>query len=154
MTYNVQKAIMWLKKIAGAKYGRVLIDFSIITFLAVIIFRNWIFTSEWPADGDILCFPTLGEPFGKAIIEAMACAKPVVASSVGGPAETIQKRKTGLLSPPAQPKILGEEILNLLNNEKTAKKIGESARNAVIQHYSWDKIAEKYHKLYPSLNSS
>jgi len=65
MTYNVQKAIMWLKKIAGAKYGRVLIDFSIITFLAVIIFRNWIFTSEWPAGGDILGWISREYLFGK-----------------------------------------------------------------------------------------
>jgi hypothetical protein len=43
-----------LRRTATSRYGRVLIDFSIITFLAVIIFRNWIFTSQWPAGGDML----------------------------------------------------------------------------------------------------
>jgi len=100
---------------------------------------------------DIFCFPTLGEPFGKAIIEAMACAKPVVASNIGGPAEIIQNRKTGILVQPAQPELLAQEILSLLNNEKMMKAMGANARNAVIQKYCWEKIAEKYHKLYATL---
>jgi len=119
-----------------------------------VIFQGFVPHSEMPEyyqQCDIFCFPTLGEPFGKATIEAMACAKPVVASNVGGPAETIQNGKTGLLSPPAQPKVLAEEILNLLNDEKAAKEMGANARNAVIQHYSWDRIAEKYHRLYATL---
>jgi len=53
MAFNKQITIL-LKKFVGSKFARVLIDFSLITFVAVIIFRNWIFTSEWPAGGDIL----------------------------------------------------------------------------------------------------
>ncbi|PVX26037.1 MAG: hypothetical protein CW691_02685, partial [Candidatus Bathyarchaeum sp.] len=63
---------------------------------------------------DIFCFPTLGEPFGKAVIEAMACAKPVIASNIGGPSEIIENEKTGILVPPAQPEILAEKINELL----------------------------------------
>jgi len=54
MTLKTTKIMERLKKITTTKYGRVLIDFSIITCLAIIIFRNWIFTNEWPAGGDIL----------------------------------------------------------------------------------------------------
>jgi len=43
-----------LKKLVSTKSVRILIDFSIIIFLAVIVFRNWLFTNEWPAGGDIL----------------------------------------------------------------------------------------------------
>ena len=100
---------------------------------------------------DVFCFPTLGEPFGKAIIEAMACAKPVIASSIGGPAEIIQNEKTGLLVPPAQPKILATKILELLDDEKKIKKMGTNARKTVIEKYSWEKIGEKYHRLYKSI---
>ncbi len=101
---------------------------------------------------DIFCFPTLGEPFGKAIIEAMACAKPVIASNIGGPAEIIQHQKTGLLVPPAQPKILATKILELLSNETELKKMGANARKTAIEKYSWEKISEKYHSLYQTLN--
>ncbi len=101
---------------------------------------------------DIFCFPTLGEPFGKAIIEAMACAKPVIASNIGGPTEIIQNQKTGLLVPPAQPKILATKILELLDNETKMKNMGTNARKTAIEKYSWEKISEKYHSLYKTLN--
>jgi len=100
---------------------------------------------------DIFCFPTLGEPFGKVVLEAMACGKPVVASKIGGPVEIIQDGETGFLVPPAQPKILADTILKLLSEESTMRKIGASARKAVVQKYSWEKIAELYHKLYKTL---
>lgn len=119
-----------------------------------IIFQGFVPYNKMPQyyqQCDIFCFPTLGEPFGKAVIEAMACAKPVVASNVGGPKEIIQNKKTGILVQSANPKILAQEILNLLNDEKTMKTIGVNARKTVLQKYSWPKIAEKYHKLYKSL---
>jgi len=100
---------------------------------------------------DIFCFPTLGEPFGKAIIEAMACAKPVIASNIGGPAEIIQNKKTGLLVPPAKPKILATKIIELLDDEKKMEQMGANARKTVIERYSWEKIGEKYHQLYQTL---
>lgn len=100
---------------------------------------------------DIFCFPTLGEPFGKAVIEAMACAKPVIASSIGGPAEIIQNEQTGLLVPPAQPKVLATKINELLDDGKKAEQMGANARKAVTEKYSWEKISETYHGLYKSL---
>jgi glycosyltransferase involved in cell wall biosynthesis len=100
---------------------------------------------------DIFCFPTLGEPFGKAIIEAMACAKPVIASNIGGPAEIIQNKKTGLLVPPAQPKILATRINELLDDKTKIKQMGANARKTVTEKYSWEKISETYHSMYKSL---
>ncbi|PVX26593.1 MAG: hypothetical protein CW691_00900 [Candidatus Bathyarchaeum sp.] len=100
---------------------------------------------------DIFCFPTLGEPFGKAVIEAMSCAKPVIASNSGGPAEIIKNEKTGLLVPPAQPEILATKINELLDDQTKIKQMGANARKTVIEKYSWEKIGEKYHALYESL---
>jgi glycosyltransferase involved in cell wall biosynthesis len=100
---------------------------------------------------DIFCFPTLGEPFGKAIIEAMACAKPVIASNIGGPAEIISNGKTGLLVPPAQPEILATKIIELLDDGKRTEQMGANARKTVIERYSWEKIGEQYHSLYRSI---
>ncbi|MFA5363891.1 MAG: glycosyltransferase family 4 protein [Candidatus Bathyarchaeia archaeon] len=100
---------------------------------------------------NVFCFPTLGEPFGKVVIEAMACAKPVIASNIGGPTEIIEDNKTGLLVPPANPEILAERIIELLEDETKTKQLGANARNTVIQRYSWEKIADSYHRLYESL---
>ena len=100
---------------------------------------------------DIFCFPTLGEPFGKAIVEAMACAKPVIASNIGGPKEIIDNGVNGLLVPPANPEKIAEKIINLLEDKHLRKKIGENARKKAIEKYSWRKISQEYHKLYKSL---
>lgn len=100
---------------------------------------------------DVFCFPTLGEPFGKVIIEAMACAKPVVASNIGGSTEIIQNGKNGILVPPGRPEILAREILSILESERAGKIMGENARDTVIEKYSWQKIAEDYHRLYSNL---
>jgi len=97
---------------------------------------------------DIFCFPTLGEPFGKVILEAMACGKPVIASNVEGPAEIIEDKRTGLLIPPARPQILAKAILELIADENKMKKIGAAARKAVTQSYSWARISGRYDILY------
>jgi glycosyltransferase involved in cell wall biosynthesis len=100
---------------------------------------------------DVFCFPTLGEPFGKVIIEAMACAKPVVASQIGGPREIIEHEKNGILIPPAQPQLLAHEILALLRDEKRRQRIGNNAREHVQHTYSWKLVTKKIDQLYCSL---
>ncbi|MEM2102690.1 MAG: glycosyltransferase family 4 protein [Candidatus Bathyarchaeia archaeon] len=116
-----------------------------------VIFQNFVphtRIAEYYQNCTIFCFPSHGEPFGKTIIEAMACAKPVIASNIGGATEIIENNKTGILTPPAQPKTLAEAIIHLLNDPKKARSLGENAKKTAEQNYSWEKIAQKYHKLY------
>jgi glycosyltransferase involved in cell wall biosynthesis len=100
---------------------------------------------------DVFCYPTLGEPFGKAVIEAMACGKPVIATNVGGPAEIIQDRVNGLLVPPANPEAMAAQIVRLMGDENERRKIGRKAREAVLLHFSWSVVAEQYHQVYSSI---
>ncbi len=60
-----QRAISWLKEKVTSRYGRVFIDFSIITLIAVIIFRIWLFTNGWPAGGDVSGWISRAYIFGK-----------------------------------------------------------------------------------------
>jgi glycosyltransferase involved in cell wall biosynthesis len=48
---------------------------------------------------DVLCQPSLVEPFGQALLEAMACGRPVVATSVGGPPEFVTSEAGVLVDP-------------------------------------------------------
>ena len=96
----------------------------------------------------IFCFSSQGEPFGKTIIEAMACAKPVIATNTGGATEIIKNNKTGILIPPAQPRQFAQKILYLLENPDIMQKLGENARKTVETKYSWETIAQKYHNIY------
>jgi glycosyltransferase involved in cell wall biosynthesis len=100
---------------------------------------------------DIFCFPTMGEPFGKAVVEAMACGKPVIATNIGGPAEIIQDRVDGILVPPSNPEEIAKQIMELVQDEHERRRLGERARKSAVDRFSWSKIAEKYHELYSQL---
>jgi glycosyltransferase involved in cell wall biosynthesis len=100
---------------------------------------------------DIFCFPTLGEPFGKAVTEAMACGKPVIATNVGGPAEIIQDEVDGLLVPPSNPEAIALQITRLIEDKNERRRLGERARETAVNRFSWSTIAEKYHQLYSEL---
>jgi len=100
---------------------------------------------------DVFCFLTLGEPFGIAILEAMACGKPVIASNRGGPAEIVKDAETGFLINPRDTEAVAERIIRLIKDEKLRKKMGRKARKIVVEKYSLEKISEEYYRLYRSL---
>jgi glycosyltransferase involved in cell wall biosynthesis len=100
---------------------------------------------------DIFCFPTLGEPFGKAVAEAMACGKPVIATSIGGPAEIIQDGIDGVLVPSSKPEAIAQQIIRLIENRDERRRLGERARETALNRFSWSKVADKYHQIYSEL---
>jgi glycosyltransferase involved in cell wall biosynthesis len=119
-----------------------------VTFLGVVPYADM---PEQYRDCDIFCFPTLGEPLGKGLIEAMACGKSVIASKIGGPTEIVQSGINGILVPPGNAKVLAEKILLLANDENIRRRMGEKARETILERFSWQVIAEKYHRLYSEL---
>ena len=54
---------------------------------------------SWIAGADVVCGPALVEPFGQALLEALACGKPVVATNVGGPPEFVPVGGGVLINP-------------------------------------------------------
>jgi glycosyltransferase involved in cell wall biosynthesis len=55
--------------------------------------------ADWIAASDVLCQPSLVEPFGQAILEGMACERSVVATTVGGPPEFVTPEAGVLVDP-------------------------------------------------------
>lgn len=77
------------------------------------------------------------EPFGRVVIEAQAMRRPVIATDLGGPVETIAEGETGWRVPPARPDALAavlDHVLGLPSNECAA--LGERARAAVLAGYT------------------
>jgi len=103
--------------------------------------------------------PSIYEPFGLVILEAMACETPVVASRVGGIPEIVIDGETGYLVDfnPADVEAftgaLAERIEMLMNNEALASKLGKAGRERVIDHFGWPAIAAKTVQLYDTLLS-
>jgi spore coat protein SA len=102
---------------------------------------------------DILIQPSIfQEPFGMAIIEAMACQLPVVASRVGGIPEIIEDGKTGLLVEAGDSRALANAILELLSHEDLRRRMGESGRKQV-ESFSWENITKKLLHHYNDLTN-
>jgi len=99
----------------------------------------------------VFACPSVYEPFGIINLEAMACETPVVATRVGGIKEVVVDGETGLLVPPGDPLRLGKAITKVIEDPKLAARMGKAGRKRVLQHFTWDRIAEKTLKLYRTL---
>ncbi len=99
----------------------------------------------------VFACPSVYEPFGIINLEAMACETPVVATRVGGIKEVVVDGETGLMVPPGDPVRLGKAITKIIEDPKLAAKMGKAGRKRVLQHFTWDRIAEKTLTLYRSL---
>jgi glycosyltransferase involved in cell wall biosynthesis len=103
--------------------------------------------------------PSVYEPFGLVILEAMACETPVVASRVGGIPEIVVEGETGYLVDldPADPNgftdRLAERLEKLLGDPTLAAKMGKAGRERVVRHFGWGAIAAQTVRLYEGLLS-
>jgi glycosyltransferase involved in cell wall biosynthesis len=84
---------------------------------------------------DVLLVPSWEEPFGLAIVEAMAMQVPVVATNVGGPVEVVRPRESGLLLPPRSPEIWANSVERLLRRPALRAEMGLKARERVAARF-------------------
>lgn len=92
------------------------------------------------------------ESFGKVLIEANACGKPVISTATTGAKEIIRDGYNGYLAPIGDAKALADKILFLLNNPEKAKKMGENGQSLVAENYSGnsDKITNLWREIIES----
>jgi starch synthase len=95
--------------------------------------------------------PSVYEPFGIVVVEAMACGAPVVASAVGGIREIVESGQSGLLVPPANPPALAQAANRVLSDRTLARKLASNARRRVEERFTWQAAARKTFELYKRL---
>lgn len=100
------------------------------------------------AVADLLVLPSVYEPFGKVLIEAMACGKPVIATKVSGIPEVVVDNETGILVPSKRPDLLARAIIRILFNMELAKKFAFRGRERVVSLFTWKKVAERVLETY------
>lgn len=86
--------------------------------------------------------PSLYDNLPYACLEAMACARPVVASAVGGMAEIIETGKNGILVPPNEPEALAQQLIALLRDCEQQEYLGQNARRYIEENLSCARIAQ------------
>ncbi|SPF06536.1 glycosyltransferase [Streptomyces sp. MA5143a] len=89
---------------------------------------------------DVVVCPADYEPFGIVPLEAMACGRPVVASTVGGQLDTVADPGTGRLVPPRHPEALAAAVGELLADPAARAACGETGRRRVLRRYCWDRV--------------
>ena len=101
-----------------------------------------------------LVLPSLVEPFGITLLEAMACGCPVIATRIGGVPEIVKNGYNGFLVNPYDIEDLSEKIELLANHDEIRQKMALNARKFVERNYSWSAIALKVNKLYHKVLNS
>ena len=100
---------------------------------------------------DVLLLPSWEEPFGRALIEAMALAVPVIATNVGGPPEIIEDGREGFLLAPREPQAWADAIARLAGDHELAARMGAAGRHRVEQRFTAEHHAAAVLELYRGL---
>lgn len=100
---------------------------------------------------DVFVLSSRMEGISMTLLEAMAAAKPIVATEVGGNPEVVEDGKTGLLVPAGNPEKMAEAILKILADPSLAKAWGAAGRQRLLAKFDLDKMVESYTKIYEEL---
>lgn len=104
---------------------------------------------------DCLVLPSTdkSEAFGVVLVEAMATAKPIIASDLPGVRSVVgQHTQHGLLAKPGDAVNLARQIERLLKNKELSEQCGRNGLEAVKQQYAWPVIATEFESLYKQIN--
>ncbi|MFX1466666.1 MAG: glycosyltransferase family 4 protein [Promethearchaeota archaeon] len=105
---------------------------------------------------DLFVLPSISnsEGFGIVLIEAMAHAKPVVASNVGGIPHIVKNGFNGLLVAPRNYIELGNKIIDLLSDDIYSQKLGQRGQEYITKNYSWQQTVRQIIEIYRNISKS
>jgi teichuronic acid biosynthesis glycosyltransferase TuaC len=105
----------------------------------------------WLSMADILVLPSMSEGLPNVILEAMACERAVISTTVGGIPEVIEDGKSGILVAPKNHIALAEAMEKLARDRELRHKVGNAGRAIVIEKFSQDKNIRMLLRLYESM---
>jgi glycosyltransferase involved in cell wall biosynthesis len=111
---------------------------------------------EWTARADVwselprwdaFVLASRRDPFPLAVLEAMACGVPVVATAVGGIPEQLAG-DAGRLVPPDDPRAIADALLELIGDSALRDRLGRAGRQRVEREFTLERQAEGLHAAY------
>ncbi len=102
--------------------------------------------------GDIGILSSVSEAFPYTVLEALACARPVAATDVGGVSEMLDG--WGILVPPRDAVALGRSCVTLLADPQNRAQLGRRGRERVLARFRSSLVVERYDALYDRLTTA
>jgi L-malate glycosyltransferase len=96
---------------------------------------------------DVYCLPSLGEPYGMTILEAMSCGRPVVASNAGG-VPYLLTEEGGRLVPVGDASALAAALIEVAGDPELQAAMGKANRKRVEEMFAWPHVAHELEKIY------
>jgi glycosyltransferase involved in cell wall biosynthesis len=96
---------------------------------------------------DVYCLPSYGEPYGMTALEAMACARPVVATAAGGLQHMVPD-DGGRKVPPGDPAALAGALREVLADPTLRRSMGARNRAEVEQRFAWSRVGDRLEQIY------
>ena len=93
---------------------------------------------------DVFVLSSFNEGLSLALLEAMACARPVVVTDVGAAAGVVGDGRAGLVVPPKDPEALAAAVARLLQDREAAARLGSTGRRLIEQRYDLRETVAAY----------
>jgi glycosyltransferase involved in cell wall biosynthesis len=103
------------------------------------------------ARADLVCHPARMEGLPNAVMEAMAAARPLVATAVGGTPELVQDGVHGRLVPPEDPPALAAALVAALRDPAHARELARAARRRIEESFSVEGLVRRVDRLYAEM---
>jgi len=100
---------------------------------------------------DVFTLSSTKETFPIAVLEAMACARPVVCTDVGGISEVVEDGVSGFLVPPKDPTQLAARLTQLLSCPDLVRRMGEAGRRRIEADYSLDRSVQETERAFEEI---
>ncbi len=103
---------------------------------------------------DIVALPSLTEGLPTCILEAMACAKPVVTTDVGGVREIVEEGRTGYVVPTERSDALATRLWQLIDDPGARLRFGQRAESLVRERFSMEHNVAGMQRIYDELQAT
>ncbi len=100
---------------------------------------------------DVFVLASTSEAAPIAVLEAMACGKPIVATRVGGVPELVIDGETGIVVTPGDPEAIAETVLYFLNHVEKVNEMGSKGRLRAIERFDLSVCTKRHEQIYTNI---
>jgi glycosyltransferase involved in cell wall biosynthesis len=103
------------------------------------------------AECDIFVLPSHREGLPLSVVEAMAAARPVIITDVGGNRELVTHNENGIIIAPGNANLLATALTDLLEHPERWNLLGSAGRRRILQHFTMETMVQQYQAIYNRL---